>query len=206
MKDSVGNLTDRDPIYIWKDTTSGAIKLAQGSGGNQTINDLTTNKAWNASNALAFTKFSNTPAHDIIQVDLTLNYNTPNPQSAFSKTLSTAIGRVSAATFDSNLIPAGTVGSRNIGQVTQQWENLYLSGNLNVAGNGVVTAATGPSGDFTVGPTGYLRFDKSAAGAPSVTDCDQDTERGRFYIDTANNLLYICNGQTRGWDYITLTN
>jgi hypothetical protein len=60
-------------------------------------------------------------------------------------------------------------------------------------------------GDFTV-TSGYLRFDKSGAGAPLNADCDSDDERGRFYIDTSANRLYICNGASRGWDYVALTN
>lgn len=53
--------------------------------------------------------------------------------------------------------------------------------------------------------TGYLAFDKNGAGAPTAADCDADAERGRFYIDTSNNRLYICNGGTRLWDYVALT-
>lgn len=43
------------------------------------------------------------------------------------------------------------------------------------------------------------------AGPPASARCDHDTERGRKYIDTTNNREYTCNGATRGWDYITLT-
>jgi hypothetical protein len=42
------------------------------------------------------------------------------------------------------------------------------------------------------------------AGTPASGFCDEDTERGRLAIDTSNNLLYVCNGQSRGWDTITL--
>lgn len=57
-----------------------------------------------------------------------------------------------------------------------------------------------------VGPDGYLQFSKTSAGLPPVSDCDSDTKRGRLSIDTASNRLYVCNGLTRGWDYIPLTN
>lgn len=50
-----------------------------------------------------------------------------------------------------------------------------------------------------------IQFDNSGAGAPTGTDCDADSERGRLFIDTTNNRLYVCNGATRGWDYAPLT-
>ena len=51
----------------------------------------------------------------------------------------------------------------------------------------------------------YAQFEDNNAGAPAAGDCDADTERGRMSIDTTNNRLYICNGATRGWDYLALT-
>ena len=42
--------------------------------------------------------------------------------------------------------------------------------------------------------------------AKPAGDCDSNNERGRMSIDTTNNRLYICNGATRGWDYVALTN
>ena len=51
----------------------------------------------------------------------------------------------------------------------------------------------------------FLEFKNTSAGVPASADCDDDSERGRMSIDTTNNRLYICNGATRGWDYVTLT-
>lgn len=79
---------------------------------------------------LAFTKFSNYPGHDVVQITLTLNYagtgNLP-----ISRTLQTAIGRASAATFDSDLLPACASGPcppatlPNLGSSIAPWENVY---------------------------------------------------------------------------------
>ncbi|MBI4668848.1 MAG: hypothetical protein HY747_06635, partial [Elusimicrobia bacterium] len=56
-------------------------------------------------------------------------------------------------------------------------------------------------------PSGrYFQAENSTAGAPPAADCDADAERGRLTIDTTNNRLYVCNGASRGWDYVTLTN
>lgn len=51
----------------------------------------------------------------------------------------------------------------------------------------------------------YLQIKDSNAGAPPAGDCDNDSEMGRMSIDTTNERLYICNGATRAWDYIALT-
>ena len=61
------------------------------------------------------------------------------------------------------------------------------------------------NGSLMVNATNYLQFKISSAGAPASASCDSDTERGRMNIDITNNRFYICNGATRGWDYIALT-
>jgi hypothetical protein len=52
----------------------------------------------------------------------------------------------------------------------------------------------------------FVHFGATAAGTPAAGDCDADAERGRLTIDTTNNLLYVCNGATRVWDSVALTN
>ena len=64
---------------------------------------------------------------------------------------------------------------------------------------------TAPESLLQVGSGGYLQFSKSFAGAPTAADCDTDAERGRITIDTTNNLVYLCNGATRGWDSFILS-
>uniref|UniRef100_A0A7C4M2Q7 LamG domain-containing protein n=1 Tax=candidate division CPR3 bacterium TaxID=2268181 RepID=A0A7C4M2Q7_UNCC3 len=64
---------------------------------------------------------------------------------------------------------------------------------------------TDPQSTLHVPDGKYAQFEDNNAGAPPSADCDSNTERGRISIDTTNNRLYICNGATRGWDYIGLT-
>lgn len=81
-----------------------------------------------------------------------------------------------------------------------------LGGNLLtvVAETGFVTMT--PSGAELAVPDGkYFRIGDNNAGAPTAGDCDNDAEIGRMSIDTTNERLYICNGATRAWDYISLT-
>ena len=106
--------------------------MKEGTPPNVVTSDLTTNKVQSPNNELTFTKYSNTPGHDLIQINLTLNYKSDNPQSQIVKKIDTAGGRVSAATFDSSLLPGGTIGNLDIGQATQYWKNLFLSGNYKV--------------------------------------------------------------------------
>lgn len=56
----------------------------------------------------------------------------------------------------------------------------------------------------TLQVNGYIQMNTNN-GAPAAGDCDADAERGRMILDYTNNRLYICNGATRAWDYIALT-
>ncbi len=60
-------------------------------------------------------------------------------------------------------------------------------------------------GNVNDGTLSYLQID-STSGVPAATDCDDDAERGRILVDYLNNQLIICNGATRGWDTVALTN
>jgi len=62
---------------------------------------------------------------------------------------------------------------------------------------------TDPQSELQV--NGYIQMNAND-GAPAAGDCDADAERGRMILDYTNNRLYICNGATRGWDYMGLTN
>ena len=129
-----------DPTRIY--ISSNKVYLQQGAGG--TPAPLTNDQV--LVNNLNFVKISAYPGHDSVQVDLALSYNTQNPEQSFTKSLSSAVARVSAATFDSDVVP-GSTNSYDIGLSTTRWKNLYLSGNLTV-GNLVTlgNSTSDPSG------------------------------------------------------------
>ncbi len=102
--------------------------------------------------AVNFLKVSGYSGHDSVQIDLTLRYNSQNPDASFSKTLSSAIARVSAATFDSNLIP-GADNFYDVGQSSARWSNMYLSGKL-----GIGTTNPGAPLEAVQTGTGYSAF------------------------------------------------
>ncbi len=158
--------------------------------------------------SLIFAKHSQAPGFDTVSVDLSISYNTDIPARSATRSFTTAISKVNAATFDSNLIP-GSDSLLNVGVTGQRWKDAYFSGSLIVNGAGAElgagVAAVTPGSLLEVGSGGYLQFDKSSAGAPPSGDCNGNEKRGRIAVDTTNNRLYICNGAVRGWDYVNLT-
>src|SRR3990172_4395735 len=141
MKDSA-----KDPTCLYRENQ--IIKLAEGpdSPNNNdnctpTASNLTSNKV--IADKLEFSKITNYPGHDVVSIDIQLTYNSSNPQSQTTRNLKSAIARVSAATFDSDLIP-GANNSYDIGFSGTNWKNANFSGNLLVGGNvGIGTPAPG---------------------------------------------------------------
>ncbi|PIZ44337.1 hypothetical protein COY31_02735, partial [Candidatus Wolfebacteria bacterium CG_4_10_14_0_2_um_filter_39_18] len=112
----------KDPTCI--SLVNGVIKIAEGPGSpnandcNSTTSDLTSPKV--VVNTLNFKKMVQYPGHDTLSLDMTMAYNTTNPGSQVSRSLSSAIARVSAATFDSDVIPGGTY-EFSLGQTGAPW-------------------------------------------------------------------------------------
>jgi len=192
------NLT-KDPTRIY--LSSNTIYLQEGNAAPVALTTAQVNAS-----GLTFTKFSNPPSKDTVQIDLTIAYNTSNPRSVFSKTLRSAISKVSAVTFDSSLIPSDT--NLKIGTGSQKWQDAFFSGAVSVDGdftvdidtlkvdvlNGFVGVGTSsPESTLTIGGSNYLQIG-TRSGAPPSGDCDADAEHGRMIYDYANNRLYICDG------------
>ncbi|MEK7195776.1 MAG: prepilin-type N-terminal cleavage/methylation domain-containing protein [Patescibacteria group bacterium] len=142
-----------DPTCIYLQGTQ--ILMAQGPDATNKQNCTSTTQALTTSkvsaNTLTFTKFDIPGGHATVQIDATLTYNSTNPDQQISRTLRSAIGRVSAATFDSDLLPDAT-NSRNIGTLTgapKAWKNIFLTGVLGLGSytdaqeTGVTTATGG---------------------------------------------------------------
>lgn len=203
----------KDPTRIY---LSGTTVYMQ--EGNAAAVALTTDKV--TASGLTFTKFSNPPSKDTVQIDLTIAYNTSNPRSAFSKTLRSAISKVSAVTFDSDLIPSGA--NLKVGTGAQKWQDANFSGAVSIDStltvgtndakkiyfnptNGFlgINVGTSPISAIQVSSTSYIQMGNSD-GAPTAGDCDAATELGRMIFDYTNNRIYICDG-TGGWRSATTT-
>ena len=156
----------KDPTCI--SLVSGTIKLAEGPGTNPndcsaTTSDLTNSRV--VVNALNFKKFVQYPGHDTVSYDIQITYNSQNPKAQVQRSLSSAIARVSAATFDSSLLPGNT--TYEIGQSGSAWSKAYL-------GDGTVG---GPS--YTFGNDTTLGIFK-VAGTSTIGFSTQGLERMRI--------------------------
>jgi type II secretory pathway pseudopilin PulG len=125
----------KDPTCIFLD--NGVIKLAEGPASPESPNcttdfsNLTSDKV--VVNTLNFVKLVQPSGHDTVSIELTMSYNSQNPKSQVQRTLQSAIARVSAATFDSNLLP-GSGSSYDFGYSATRWRNGFFSGDLTVDG------------------------------------------------------------------------
>lgn len=88
------------------------------------------------------TKYENPGGFAVVQIDIAMSSAGTNPLSQVSRTLQTAVTRISAATFDSDLNP-NTGDSLNLGAVGTKWNNAYFSGTVQVGDNIKLIGSTG---------------------------------------------------------------
>lgn len=155
-----------DPTYLY--LSAGTVYLKETDGG--TAQPLTSSRV--TVSDLLFTKREHQYAPDSVSAAFTVAYNTSNVAEQFSQTLNTAIARVSAATFDSNLIPS-TTATYDVGVTSQVWRSInnvvYFSG-TNV---GVGVASPGQ----TLEVNGGVRLNTTA----TKPTCDS-SQRGTFWV------------------------
>lgn len=176
-----------DPTIVW--LTNGIVYRTQGGGAAEAL----TSERVTVSD-LVFTKRANaTGGRDSVTITFAVAYNTVNVQRQFSQILNTSIARVSAATFDSNVVPSSN-NLYKLGASSQGWttvnDTLYFSGSGSSASVGM-----GVSNPYNTVPTfeinGGLRLNTSTA-KPS---CSAST-RGMFWVaDTGTstkNDVSVC--------------
>ncbi|MCR4328713.1 MAG: hypothetical protein NUV53_04360 [Patescibacteria group bacterium] len=179
-----------DPLYIY--LSGGVVYLQQTDNGTPEV--LTSDRV-SVSN-LQFTKRAHPSAHDSVSMVLSVGYNSQNLAESFTQTLNTAVARVSAATFDSNLIPS-TTATYDVGVSSQVWRSinniLYFSGS-NV-GIGVVSPGQ------TLEVEGGARLNTT----DSRPTCDS-SQRGTFWVTQSGagvkDAVAVCakdSGDTYAW-------
>ncbi|MAF80114.1 hypothetical protein CL629_03490 [bacterium] len=102
--------------------------IQQGAGGLETALTDTNVRVDN----FEITKFENPGGGAIVHANIALSYDTDNPKEKFSRVIETAITRISAASFDSDLIP---IGVRSIGNSSNKWKDGYFSGAVGIGTN-----------------------------------------------------------------------
>lgn len=113
-----------DPTTIT--VASGTIYLKQGNG---TTTSLTSSRV--VISNLSFIRHTNPPSHDTVSISFTTAYNTQNIQQLFTQSFQTAVTQVSAATFDSNIVPSSSA-TYSLGVSGNVWTSvnnvIYFSG------------------------------------------------------------------------------
>lgn len=96
---------------------------------------------------LSFIKKSNPGGKDSVAISFAMEYNTQNPQSRFLQALQTSVARVSAAQFDSNLIPSAA-NTYKLGTAAGDWQSINNTVFFN--GSNVGIGATSPTAKLQV--------------------------------------------------------
>lgn len=106
-----------DPTTIT--LVNGMVYLQQGSA---TATPLTSSRV-TVSNLL-FVRHANPPSHDTVSISFTTTYNAPaNTEQFFAQSFRTAVTQVSAATFDSSILPASST-PLNLGWTGNTWNSI----------------------------------------------------------------------------------
>jgi competence protein ComGC len=160
-------INNQDPTVIT--VSSGTVYVQQTATG--TPQALTSSKVI-VSN-LQFVRRANPPGHDTVNVSFSISYNTGNIQQMFTQFFQFSVARVSAATFDSNLIPSSTSGAYGIGTASSYWNS--INGTVYFNGTNVGIGVSSPGQTLEV--NGGLRLNTSN----SRPACDS-SQRGTFWV------------------------
>ncbi len=128
-----------DPTYVYVSGTTAYLKQTDGGTPQALTSDLV------RVTDLTFVKRVNNRGKDSVAVNFTVSFNTSNIQQSFVHMLDTAVARVSAATFDSD-IRASSTNTYKIGTAAQEWQSInntiFFGGSSNVGVN-VTPASSG---------------------------------------------------------------
>ncbi|MEK7089908.1 MAG: prepilin-type N-terminal cleavage/methylation domain-containing protein [Patescibacteria group bacterium] len=159
--------TSTDKTTIYTDASSTGIFLKQVD-----INGVATTIPLTDSNVtvgnFTITKFETAGGPAIVQVDLTLNYNTTIERAKIARSWHGAITRISAATFDSNLVPNSS-NSYDLGGSGSTWKDGYFAGNAYITGKLGVAGASLAGTLSAIKSAGDVGFSSSSYGVVLVS-------------------------------------
>jgi type II secretory pathway pseudopilin PulG len=208
-----------DPTLIY--LSNGKIYVQQETNPAQSITSADVNV-----DSLQFKKISQAPGKDTVQIDIAISAVQQAAGRTITRALRTAVARVNAAEFDSNLLPNAD-NLLDIGATTPRWKSGYfsqgvtiatVSGNvgigtaspsykLDVSGTFRVTATStfatstfsGNVGIGTTDPTYQLKIVSTNTG--NIGDVLLSTESSAV----GNNSIRIKNNSTGGKEYLLST-
>jgi len=166
----------REPTIIRSDANGIYIKAGTGNEVTLTTGKITVN-------SFSITKFEIAGGHAATQIDASFTFVTNNPQLAVTKTLQSAISRVTAATFDSDLIP-NTDGSFDLGKISPntRWQNAYFSGEVAVGASTAQSSAVLTLDSTTRGflPPRMTTAQRDSIASPAAGLIVYNTTTGQF--------------------------
>jgi Tfp pilus assembly protein PilV len=153
-----------DPTIIRLSGT--AVTLQQAGGA---VITLTSSKV-NVAN-LVFTKAENPPGHDSVAISFTIQNSSANLKQKFLEAFNTSVARVSAASFDSNVVPSAN-NTYGLGAAAGDWKS--INNTIYFAGSKVGIGVSSPSSTLQV-TGGDVYIDTANQGlilkAPNGTSC-----------------------------------
>ncbi len=195
-----------DAVFIYASSTSVYIKncpnyLQQACGAPAALTSSHVNVS-----GLTFVRKQNPNSRDLVTVSFTMAYNSASPSQIFSQSLNSAIARVNAATFDSNLLPSAntqTIGSGS----GSYWQS--INGAIYFLWNGTapLVGIGTPYPGQTLEVNGGVKIN-TATPLPTCDSTQQGT-RGTIWVvqggagskDTLEACLQNASG-TLGWQII----
>ncbi|MGD1003603.1 MAG: prepilin-type N-terminal cleavage/methylation domain-containing protein [Minisyncoccia bacterium] len=148
--------------------SSGTVYLQQTTTG--TLQALTSPKV--VVSNLSFTRNASPPGHDTVSVSFTMAYNTPATDiaQAFSQFFQSTVEHVSAATFDTNVLPSAS--GEALGNSGLLWTPINSVINFSGSNVGIGAGVTNPAEQLSVG--GGLQL-VSQGSAPSCSSAIRGT-------------------------------
>jgi type II secretory pathway pseudopilin PulG len=147
-----------DPTKVYLNEEENIIYLSEGSFSPIPLTDSNV-----VVDTFEVTKYENPGSNATLDVFLMLSYNTENQKANFKKSLRTAISRVSAATFDSSVLP-NSDGSYDIGNTNKKWNDGYFSGSLGIGVSPVASAGLKTDSDIAISDSSKGLILKSPGG------------------------------------------
>lgn len=147
------NTAATDPTRVYASGTT--LYLTEGSD-TYTLTDSSVSLE-----NFSVTKYDHPGTTSVVEVSVGLGYNSLKAGGALSRSLKSAISRVSAAEFDSSVHPASD-NTLDLGIASKKWRDGYFSGNLDIFGR--VGVGVSPSASARIKSGGDIGFSASGMG------------------------------------------